>query len=69
MTSRYPIGAIIQEIALIGDGKGWYPCNGEEVPKELTNDESVMSILEKYGHRLPDLRPGKWFIYLGGIKC
>ena len=62
----YPVGTIIQEYALVGDRKGWYPCDGREVPTELKTDELVMSILEKYGHRLPDLRPGKWFIYLGG---
>ena len=63
---KHLVGEIKQEIALVGDREGWYPCDGREMPTELKTNELVMGILKKYGCRLPDLRPEKWFIYLGG---
>lgn len=45
--------------------EGWYICDGRELPKSVLSDKDVADLMDKYGG-LPDMRPAKAVIYLGG---
>lgn len=44
---------------------GWYLCEGGEPPSGIQKNEEVMEILDRYDG-MPDFRPVKTVIYLGG---
>ena len=48
-----------------GIPKGWYICDGRELPKSMLSDKDVADLMDKYGG-IPDMRPAKVIIYLGG---
>jgi hypothetical protein len=50
-----------------GIPKGWYICDGRELPKSVLSDKDVADLMDKYGG-IPDMRPAKVIIYLGGKK-